>query len=429
MPKGQASSKYEYLLEDADFKRWFLNVKRGSIVTAYDWLRRIGFIHKKYRKTPQQLAFLNPKEATNFILDVISDLDQHKKSGGYIANCVKPLKSWLDFNGIQVQQKIKISGRSELVNVADERPPTPEELGKILSVADVKQRVACALVAFAGLRLEVLGNFLGNDGLTIADLPELTVKNDKVKFERTPIRLNVRASLSKMGNRFVTFLCEEGCDYLKQYLEWRIRRGEKLTGKSPILTPLKSTLVGEHIRTTNIGDMIRTPIRAAGFNWRPYVLRRYFDTRLMMAESDGLIIRDYRTFWMGHKGDIENTYTVNKGLSTDVVEKMRGSYAKAAAKYLQTIKSETEDKIKQDFKKQLLAVAGYNEQEIAKYDLAKITDEELHQAVRKRLLAAPNNGSRQKVVLTSEVDKFLDDGWEYVAPLSNDKAIIRTITV
>jgi hypothetical protein len=96
----------------------------------------------------------------------------------------------------------------------------------------------------------------------------------------------------------------------------------------------------------------------------------------MMAESDGLLIRDYGTFWMGHKGGIEHTYTVNKGLSQDAIEKMRESYAKAAAKYLQTTKTEVgEDRISQTFKRQLLAVAGYTEQEIAKYDLAKITDE------------------------------------------------------
>ena len=57
-------------------------------------------------------------------------------------------------------------------------------------------------------------------------------------------------------------------------------------------------LAEARIRITNISDFIRKAIRDAGFTWRPYVLRRYFDTRLMMAESDGLIIRDYRTFWM-----------------------------------------------------------------------------------------------------------------------------------
>jgi len=56
-----------------------------------------------------------------------------------------------------------------------------------------------------------------------------------------------------------------------------------------------------------------------------YVLRSYFDTQLMLAESKGLVLRDYRTFWMGHKGDIENRYTTNKQrLPEEVIEDMRG---------------------------------------------------------------------------------------------------------
>ena len=66
------------------------------------------------------------------------------------------------------------------------------------------------------------------------------------------------------------------------------------------------------IRSVNISDAIRAALRKAGFPWRPYVLRSYFDTQLMLAESKGLIIRGYRQFFMGHKGDIENTYTTNK---------------------------------------------------------------------------------------------------------------------
>ena len=44
----------------------------------------------------------------------------------------------------------------------------------------------------------------------------------------------------------------------------------------------------------------------------------------MLAESKGLVLRDYRQFWMGHKGDIENRYTTNKQkLPETVIEDMR----------------------------------------------------------------------------------------------------------
>lgn len=63
------------------------------------------------------------------------------------------------------------------------------------------------------------------------------------------------------------------------------------------------------IRAVNIGDIIRGAMRRGSFSWRPYVLRSYFDTQLMLAGSKGFVLRDYRKFWMEHKGDIENRYT------------------------------------------------------------------------------------------------------------------------
>lgn len=430
MSAGIKRSPYKRLLEDPDFKRWLDNVERGSVSYAYECLRRMGFIQKRFGKGPSDLAGMTTKQATNFLLDMVRALEVEKRSGSYISNCVKPVKSWLDFNGIQVQQRIKISGRDELVRVADERPPTPDELRQIFNMADFRTRVACSLVGFCGVRIEVIGSYLGKDGLQLRDFPELKIKEGVVEFSKIPALVVVRKSLSKTRNQFFTFLSEEGCEYLKQYLEFRMREGQELTPNSPIVTPSKPALAGKHIRTINVSDLIRKPMRAAGFKWRPYVLRRYFDTRLMMAESDGLIIRDYRTFWMGHKGDIEHVYTLNKSLSEDVLEKMRESYARAAAKYLQTKRFEAgEEKIREAFRKQLLAVAGFSEEEIEKQQIDKLTDDEFHKLVKQRLLGViSSNGSKQKVVAVEDMDQYLDKGWEYVASIGNERAIIKMIS-
>lgn len=122
MPKGKLTSKYDYLLDDSDFRRWYENVKRGSVVTAHHWLRRIGYVHAKFGKSPKDVANLDQKQATAFLFDIVSAFEKEAKNGGYIANFVKPLKSWLEFNGITIQQRIKIPGRGGLARVADERP-------------------------------------------------------------------------------------------------------------------------------------------------------------------------------------------------------------------------------------------------------------------------------------------------------------------
>jgi predicted house-cleaning noncanonical NTP pyrophosphatase (MazG superfamily) len=110
----------------------------------------------------------------------------------------------------------------------------------------------------------------------------------------------------------------------------------------------------------------------------------------------------------------------------NVIEDMREAY-KRSQEYLMTTKAEAgEEKIKEAFKKQLLAVAGFNEEEVAKHDVANMSNEELHNLVRQRLLGVMNNnGSRQKVIAVNEVEQYLSDGWEYLASIAGDRAIVR----
>jgi hypothetical protein len=89
VPKGQLTSKHDYLLDDEDFNRWYENIKRGSIVKAHHWLRRIGHAHVNFGKTPRDMAKLDQKQATAFLLDIVSALEQEGKNGGYVSSdCV-----------------------------------------------------------------------------------------------------------------------------------------------------------------------------------------------------------------------------------------------------------------------------------------------------------------------------------------------------
>lgn len=167
-------------------------------------------------------------------------------------------------------------------------------------------------------------------------------------------------------------------------------------------------------------------MRKAGFQWRPYVLRSYFDTQMMLAESKGLVIRDYRSFFMGHKGDIEAVYTLNKRkLPPQVIEQMRECYSKAQ-KYLQTIESGVgEEELTRAFKRQLLLVAGFKPDEI-KEECLDLGEEEFHKVVRERLFRDVRNSQpAQQVVSLNELDRRLEEGWKFVGLLANDKAIVK----
>lgn len=425
MPVPVERAKHRHLLEDKTIRRWYDNLARGSEITADVYLRRLGAFCEENHTTPHELASMSARKIEELLMDYVT-ANEKKYAGSYLQTTVKVVKSWLNHNDVELKHKIKIRGVNETPSLKEERVPTKDELRRIFLSASKQARVASVLLAHAGLRPESIGDYRGQDGLRIRDLPELKVNGNEVTFETIPAMIVVRPGLSKARHQYFTFLSEEACGYVKDYLEERARKGEKLSPDSAIICP--KTAKKPFIRTVNIGDLMRIAIRKAGYPWRPYVLRSYFDTQLMLAESKGLVMRDYRMFWMGHKGDIENRYTTNKHrLPGSVIEDMREAYRRSQD-YLQTTKAEIgEEKIKESFRKQLLLVAGFGEEEIAKHDLEKMGDEELHTLVRKRLLGAlADNGSRQRVIRLVDVEKWVTEGWEYVTALPNERAIVKT---
>lgn len=419
-------AKYAYLLEDPDVRRWFENTARGSRITADVCLRRLGSFCKLHEITPSKFASLPERELHNMLMDYVSAAEKKGYAGNYINSTLKAMKSWLAHNNREVKVKIKIKGIDETPTLKDERVPTLPELKRIFLSGDSKARTACVLVAHSGLRLQTLGNYLGKDGLRIRDLPQLKIENENLTFSNIPTLVIVRKELSKAGHQYFTFLSEEGCEYLKGYLEERMREGEELTASSPIITPKQRKK--PFIRTINIGDVMRQSIRQAGFPWRPYVLRSYFDTQLMLAESKGMVLRDYRQFWMGHKGDIENRYTTNKRrLPETVINDMRHAYERSQ-EFLQTTKSRetSEEKLVRAFNERFLLIAGFKRNEIDKMDLSAVSDEEIHEIVRKKFLGfEAANGVKQRVVSVDEANGYLAKGWEYVAKLSDNKVVVR----
>jgi hypothetical protein len=375
---------------------------------------------------------MSVKAAEDFLLDVVSALEKEGKRSEYISNYVKALKSWWRFTGKKVERKVKLRRDSDEGKYSDEVPPTNDELRRILDMADPRAKVAITSVAFGGTRLEALGSFLGDDGLELRDFPELKLSDGHISFEKIPTVVRVRSSISKAGHAYVTFYCQQASDYLVSYLEWRIQNGEELGPRSPLFTatPQQPKYAGKHVRTINVGDSIRRAIREAGFSWRPYVLRRYFESRMQMAEADHLVIHSWVTFWSGWKGDISSVYTTRKALPQDLLEKMREAYEKAAEKHLATTGRETvtKDTMVATFNQQFLVMAGYSQEEIAKIgDLSKIAPQEIQELIQKKSMRnlGLNGNGHQKVVPLGDVKNWILEGWEFVQQLPGGEAVVK----
>ncbi len=96
---------------------------------------------------------------------------------------------------------------------------------KIIQSGTKALRVPIALVSHSGLRLEVLGNYQGEDGLRLGDFLEIKIGSESVDFDIVSARIVIKPSLSKAGHECFSFIGPEGAEYIRDYLNERIRKG------------------------------------------------------------------------------------------------------------------------------------------------------------------------------------------------------------
>ncbi len=294
------------------------------------------------------LVKLDQKELEDLVQDAVRQLESstNPKTGGpyapdYVHGILKGVKSWLKHNDRELKRDVKIRDLGVPVTLAEEKVPEPHQLQEILSAATMRAKVSASFMAFCGVRPEVLGNKDGTEGLMLGDLPDLDF--DALAFKSVPAQVIVRRELSKVRHQYFTFLHSKGCDYLLAYLRARKKAGEKLTTQSPVIRADPERKVaslkgqGKHateffVCSGNVEAEVRRAIRRAGYNWRPYVLRAFFDSHLLTAELQGRTAATVRQFFMGHVGDIERKYTLNKRqLPRELFEMMKNQYLKGSS--------------------------------------------------------------------------------------------------
>jgi hypothetical protein len=431
-------AKYAYLLEDEDVRRWFDNLAAKSLLTATVYLRNFGLYCDLNKTDPKSiLKVAGTKAFRDGFTDFVRRLEQEGRAGSYIARFKKTLNSWLAYNGVNVKLKVNVRGESDAPTIAGERVPGKEELDRILRMATPRARVSIALMAFSGLRPQTLGNYDGTDGVRLGDFPEAEIRQDGVEFAKVPTMLIVRKRLSKARHQYFTFVPQQTITYIEEYLEERVKQGERLCKDSPLLGfDPRGVKKNKFLRTTLVTRDIREAILRAGFGWRPYVLRAYCDTNMIIAESKGKISHPYLQFLMGHKGDIEARYSTNKGvLPPDMVEDMRKAYRQCEPFLSTTIQPLEQSSIIKEAKiealksiaKSLLGidlvdVKVAREKQLGR-ELNKDEELELYERELKRLRDGKHNP--QRIIHEKELEKYLAEGWQFISVLPSQKILIK----
>jgi len=254
-----------------------------------------------------------------FLEEYLAKLQDDGLSPGRVHGAVKHIRTFYRTNGVVVNLQEKLSRR--VVN--KDRSPQPEELVRVLEVADLRGKVVVSLLALGGFRENVL-----------AHLQYRHVRDDLEKGI-VPIHVHVDIELvkAKIADHD-TFLGGEGAEFLKLYMIDRQKGSadgrhppEMLNDNSPLIRDVTSH-EPRGVGPKQIRTIVRGLYRKAGllktrngrlYDLRTHSLRKYFKTQHVALGVPEPIV-DY---WMGHVTDVYND-TQSLG-----IEKLRQIYANA----------------------------------------------------------------------------------------------------
>jgi site-specific recombinase XerD len=337
-------------------------------------------------KTPDQLinecfnqdGLRNEKaivETEKLIDTWLGELESHGLSWNSLSLARASLKTFYDVNGVNL--RIPKAGRS-IVTYHD-RAPTPEELQKLLEIADLRGKVIVSMLALGGFRIG-----------TLAKLKYRHVKHD---LERgiVPVHIHVEASITKgKYHDYDTFIGAEAVEYLKLYFEQRRRGTEKIPpetimDESPLIRaysrevkPLTESQIYCIVHDLYVKAGLCSKIGGSMYDLRVHSIRKYFRTQLSALG----VPSDYIEYMMGH------TISTYHDIKMKGVEFLRNVYASSGL----SIKPKTRVS-KLEILKEFARLLGLNPEEV-------IVREALSKSWR--TIMAPNEIAEEQIEILQE---------------------------
>ncbi len=426
-------------------RSWWEERSLRSRLSADSYLRHIGLFVERLDKSPAELLALARNDPDALRARLIRYAAEQKRAGlldSYISKSFEGLKAFFKHHRVRFDEFPPLSPIRG-ASLTLERVPTQQELGLVLERLSQRGRVIALFLAHTGVRPGVLGSYGGENGLTLGDLPELEL-GPPTRITEIPFVVRVPAELSKTRRQYVTFGTEQLATALIAYLNSREQNGEPLNERSPVAVPgtlrgvaatsRKDAKFGRgFIAMKNVVAEVQEVLHTSapkGVRWRPYVLRSYCSTRLLLAEGQGKITRDLREAILGHDGGIASRYNVGKRWGEELLTEARRQYA-SAAEFLET-GTQTRTNVAAEFRRTLLGVAGLSDEEATQHmsdsndDLLAILREKLMN--REATTSKPSNGNgqgAQKPVSLTEAEQLLSQGWTFIANFGPDRVLLQ----
>ena len=191
--------------------------------------------------------------------------------------------------------------------------PTLEELKKLLDVSNLEEKFRIIFVAQTGLRISDALSLKVGDMIRELDLGNV------------PLAVNYLPQKEKesVGMR-VTFLASDGVAILKEYLDWRKRKGENLNAESPLFASRVNRGIGT-LTEQKYNKMLKSVAHRVGLNgdWKYGILRAHSLRKFFVSQLTNHNVEDKMVnFFIGHKiPEIDRVYWARR------VEELRKIYA------------------------------------------------------------------------------------------------------
>jgi hypothetical protein len=337
----------------------------GSTATLYQYMYGIYRFCNWVQTSPDKLISScldedgdpNPKAIARYVRlldEFVGCLKADGLAPGTISNHVKSVKALYRMNGLRLELPYRLPKRT----IYSDRSPTPEELQRLIDIADLREKVIISSLALGGFRIG-----------TLAKLKYRHIKRD---YERgiTPIHVHVETEITKgKYHDYDTFLGEEATEYVRAYLDYRKQGSacgkmppEPIHEESPLVRnsqsrrskPITPSCI--HRITHNLylkaGVIQRDPHgRKSGrrYELRAHSIRKYFRTQMAALGVE----RDYIEYMMGH------TISTYHDIRMKGIEFLRGIYVASGL----SIKPKTRVS-KMDALKEIIRAWGLNPEEI-----------------------------------------------------------------
>jgi len=388
------------LKEYVEVQTWLKTVGTSSVGLYLNALRKFCDFS---RTNPHELILMRDKETRSSdpnnrtgVRDLIFDFRRYLEMENYAPKTINAL------DGAVRSFFTAVLGKAGMINVKNYRNrevatkkdlvPTLEELKKMIDVCSLPEKLRIIFIAQTGMR--------------ISDALKLKVGDIQRELDlgRVPLAISYlpQKDRESIGER-ITFLASDGVELLKNYLEWRKRKGEKIIPDSPLFVG-RTRRGNKPLTQQKFNKMLKNVAAKAGLNGdgkygviRTHSLRKFFITQLTNHGVEDKIIN----FLTCHKiSEVDRVYWFRR------VEQLRNIYAQRQ-QYLNPISLKRE------------------------YDLNKLNDikakiRELEKRIKGLETTKTNSDSYDAKIVTSEEEivEFAKVGYD-CQPVGTSRWLMR----